>query len=979
MKRWLVCTAMATGFGVMNVSSVLAQEHVVVDRVPADESVAANAAMLRRITITLDGVSLRQAVASVAARAGVRIVYEGTLDATRPTVFIRAKEMPLKELLGKVLTGTPLRAIPRRGDIIALRTADDARSGGIVKGTVRDVATREPLGGVMVTIDGATRGVLTGADGVFRVSDVSVGNHTMVMRRVGYRRVSKVVQVVGDEVVTLDVSLENSANTLDQVVVTGTVIPTELKAVPNAMTVITAKQIEERGVTRMAELFRGEVPGMFVMNSGLGGVNGAFGGGAMFSRGATALSNKSTGVTTLGGNTGKDAAITNTIKTYLDGVELTDPNDLYLLDPKSIERIEILTGPQASTLYGSNAINGVMQIFTKRGTTSKPQLTLNLSSGWVENNFSNARTPRHDDNVQLSGMEGRLAYHMSGSWNYMGSWTPGVRATLRTVSGGARLELPTPAGRVTNDVSLRRTMSRNTTGALPEQGFTALEETGARKPTTASNGIGRPSVSMNRGQTFGFTVGYVPTTWWSHELQLGQDVVDRDYFNVGRGFTHRGDTALQINLTHTERSSLRYATTLRTPVAPFTTATITAGADAWQARQDRVAGSPSNRFVTNGFVRAPGHNTGGFLQTQLGVSERLFFTYGFRAEFNPAIGDKAKVLPGRYGVAYAQEFGSVTGKLRGSYGRSIRPPDPYYQLGLLARKDPNPATVALTSVYGDFYTQLPNPEIVPEYQQGGEGGLELYLGSRGSLVITRYNQTVEGLIDLVGKADSVRSFSPYPIVGEGMRCDEILTLYEGSPNDFCSSQDASGYAYIAQRQYLNIGSIRNQGWEFQGNANFGRVTARGTYSWTKSRVIGITPKFRALFDPLTYPQYQVGAPFRYLPEHTWAWGMTYAHAATTVGLTVTGVGRTTVSTDDFYLRNLADLRLLRDQLNMNPSSYIATSSGYALAGFTASHRVSARWEGTLNVQNLFDQYRNDVSSWYATMGRQTTLGLRLRL
>jgi hypothetical protein len=125
-------------------------------------------------------------------------------------VFISAKEIPLEEVLGKVLAGTPLRAIPRRGDIIALRLADDAQGGGIVKGTVRDAVTREPVPGVTVLIDGAARGVLTGANGVFKVSDVLAGNHTLVVRRVGYRRVSKAVQVAGDEVVTLDVSLEST-------------------------------------------------------------------------------------------------------------------------------------------------------------------------------------------------------------------------------------------------------------------------------------------------------------------------------------------------------------------------------------------------------------------------------------------------------------------------------------------------------------------------------------------------------------------------------------------------------------------------------------------------------------------------------------------------------------------------------------------------------------------------------------------------
>src|SRR5687767_4317837 len=211
----------------------------------------------------------------------------------------------------------------------------------------------------------------------------------------------------------LDITLDVSANALEQVVVTGTVVATELKSVPSAITVVTAKQLEERGITKIEQLFRGDIPGLFAQNRGPQ-QDGLLDQITMFSRGATALSELSSGAVDGSFN----ATFTNPIKTYVEGVELADSRNLNQIDPKSIERIEILTGPQASTIYGSNAINGVMQIFTKRGAGNKPTLALNLTSGVTENNFSNAVAPDHLADASVTGVEGRISYNVGGSWNY---------------------------------------------------------------------------------------------------------------------------------------------------------------------------------------------------------------------------------------------------------------------------------------------------------------------------------------------------------------------------------------------------------------------------------------------------------------------------------------------------------------------------------------------------------------------------------
>jgi hypothetical protein len=196
----------------------------------------------------------------------------------------------------------------------------------------------------------------------------------------------------------------------------------------------------------------------------------------------------------------------------------------------------------------------------------------------------------------------------------------------------------------------------------------------------------------------------------------------------------------------------------------------------------------------------------------------------------------------------------------------------------------------------------------------------------------------------------------------------------------CSSQDAAGYGYALQGEEVNAVDIRNQGWELQGNVVTGPFTTRGTYSWTKSRSLGITPQYRRLFSDVTYyPTYQPGATYALLPEHTWAMGITYARARTSVALNVTGTGRVRTNANQFSATSLAPQ--IRDQqyrYNMDWNRYISLNNGYALADLNASQRFASQVEGVLQVTNLTNNYINDYSYGVATIGRTGKVGFRVR-
>jgi len=916
--------------------------------VAAAQSVAAGTAIERApdlpmVTVHVDTVPLKVALQQIALQAGLTAVYSDQVAKANNRVTLHMRHVSVEEAFQKALMGTGLRASVVSGNVL-FEPEDEVhtQAGGIVTGVVLDSRTRGPVRGATVTVDDATKGVVTGDDGAFRIGNVSAGAHLIHARLLGYVKGGARATVPEDGTIAIEIMLAPSVNTLDQVVVTGTVIPTERKAIPNAITVITAKDIEQRGITHIDQLFRGDVPGLFAQNQGSSASQP--GRVAMSSRGNTYLPGE------LLSNQAGATVFSQPIKTYVDGIELADPSYLGLIDPKSIERIEIIPGPQASTIYGANAINGVMQIFTKRGTTSRPQLAVTLLSGVIQNNFSAALAPQHDYSVQINGVDGHISYNAGGSWVYVGPWTPSVHQATTSGFGGVRFQ----QGPLTADVSLRTIGATNWLHGGIQQTIAVGRRDGTFGGvgfSASENGVDVPMTTTSTAQTLGVSITYVPTSWWSHTLTGGADVTNAG-LREDALYSLPRDTLLLLSQNDVHRTSLSYISTLRVPITSGVHGNVTFGADGWQSLTSTLTTHPTSLTGTlttlaTVMSRLPSHDAGAFMQGQIGFGDALFLTYGLRSEWNPTFGADANPnLVGRYGAAYTRAIGPLTAKLRGSYGHSTRPPiDGLTAATLLAQVAPGNELY-----FGDVPYRLANPHLLPEQQQGGEGGLELYFGNRVSLVVTRYNQTVNNLITEV-VVDSVDLLPAYRL------------LFACNPWQ-CPQH---------QFENLNIGNIRNQGWELQGTVSAGPITTTGTYSWTKSRLIGITPRYQALF-----PQYVKGATFQSLPEHTYALDLQYTSALTTVSLNFQGQGALysggdalTYQVIDRRLDNTAPLLAL-------PVGYVSRFPGYTSADLNVARRFSAYVEGVLQVHNLTDAYRNDASYQYASIGRQTKAGIRIR-
>jgi TonB-dependent starch-binding outer membrane protein SusC len=241
---------------------------------------------------------------------------------------------------------------------------------GTVRGRVTEGTGGRALPDAQVVVEGTRLGAVSGANGDFTIVAVPTGTRTIVVRRIGYSPASKVVNVTTEGVSAGDFALSASALNLTEVVVTGSAAPTERRKLGTSIASVDSTLISRAQAVTVDQALQGKVPGaQITQNSG-----GPGGGGiSVRLRGTNSFISGSDPLYIVDG-----VIVDNGSAQLADlGIRSNPQNRLADINPSDIERIEIIRGAAAAALYGSRANNGVVQIFTKRGTIGKPRFSLN--------------------------------------------------------------------------------------------------------------------------------------------------------------------------------------------------------------------------------------------------------------------------------------------------------------------------------------------------------------------------------------------------------------------------------------------------------------------------------------------------------------------------------------------------------------------------------------------------------------------------
>lgn len=345
--------------------------------------------LMRRIAVKLDGLPLTEALAAISVQAGLTLVYgDGVLPADK-RVHLRAEQITVVGALTDVLAdvGVDVLFNARGGATLVLRRALEGvlPAAGTITGTVTEAGTGDPIAQAQVNITGTSLGRSTGDDGRYTIAGVPAGVRTITVRRVGYDPQSREVNVTDGATVTADFALAGATTRLAEIVTTVSGGQRRVELGHTLASINADSLMQIAPVMTMSDLLLGRAAGVLSLSNG--GRSGQA--GAIRVRGLNSFRSEFGGNAPIvvvdgarveaGQGTGGVSVFGSQYAPYIGGYtgRLSD------LDPNEIASVEIVKGPSAATLYGTDAANGVIVITTKRGRAGAARWTAFTEQGII--------------------------------------------------------------------------------------------------------------------------------------------------------------------------------------------------------------------------------------------------------------------------------------------------------------------------------------------------------------------------------------------------------------------------------------------------------------------------------------------------------------------------------------------------------------------------------------------------------------------
>ena len=250
--------------------------------------------------------------------------------------------------------------------------------GQTITGRISDARNRQAIAAVQISLSGSNLGALSEGNGNYRIQNVPAGTYTASVQRLGYRAASQVVEVAQGQAVELDFELKSQALSLDAVVVTGTAGDSRVRAVGHLVERVGVPDLlSEAAVSTVEDVLTGRIPGVMM----IGTPNSAGDGAQIRIRGNASMSLLGDPIFYVDGV--RMISDRGSVQRYSAASRLND------IDLRDIESIEVIKGPAAATLYGTEASNGVIQIVTKRGEVGAPVFDFTAETGtmWLPERY----------------------------------------------------------------------------------------------------------------------------------------------------------------------------------------------------------------------------------------------------------------------------------------------------------------------------------------------------------------------------------------------------------------------------------------------------------------------------------------------------------------------------------------------------------------------------------------------------------------
>ncbi len=719
---------------------------------------------------------------------------------------------------------------------------------GTIAVHVTDKGSTAPVAQAQVSIVGTSLGGLTNQDGRLTLVNVPTGTHDVRIVRIGYGEQKSTVNVTTGQTVNLEVQISSVAVTLSPVVSTATGQQNKNEVGNAISTIDAAKTVETSPVSNISDLLNSRAPGVQIASGTQAGS-----GSRVRIRGINSISLSNEPIYVIDGIRMTSDAGSSAFGTGGNGASRVGD-----INPEEIESIEIVKGPSAATLYGTDAANGVIVITTKRGrsgaarwnayaeggvitdnnnyptnywiwgktagsTISRPNCVLTqLSSGACTRDSVTTYSPFYDPDatplgtgnraqygLQISGGNDVLRYFLSGEneketgvlelpdferrrFDSTGvpirAWTerPNIsnrnsfRANLNAAIN-SKLDVGVTSNLVL--VNQRYTLESNATAGLGSQVFggpgykdngtvavVGTPLTGYRAWTPGYTWQEKTGQQVTRIIT-GMNVLYRPFTWNITRLNIGNDYTSR----IDDNFLYRGEgppinSTYRLGFKGNSRAGIRNFSIDAATSANYTAASwlltkttagiqyiqydfnrnLASGSDLVPGSQTTGGGATKNATEASTYQKTAGF----FLEEQLSIRDRLFFTLAARSDQNSAFGtDFQRVIYPKFSASWVlseEDFfprGTWVDNLRFrlAAGSSGVQPGANDALRYYAASTTNIRNVDTPSA---IYAAIGNDNLKPERTSELETGFDLRaFGGRANFEFTYYNKkTKDALI-----------------------------------------------------------------------------------------------------------------------------------------------------------------------------------------------------------------------------------------
>ncbi len=662
--------------------------------------------------------------------------------------------------------------------------AEQARQGTIT-GQVTTAGTLEPLPGAQVSVPGTGIGAITDDEGRYRLTGVPTGQVTVRVRLIGYEPVEREVSVSEGETETLDVRLSQSTIELEGIVVTGTGGPVQRRSVGTVIQGIDAEDFASESPSTVADALEGRVPGLTMTSGGGGSVGEAT---AFEMRGASSIVRSTQPVIYVDG-----IRVSNRINTSDVGDGNFQTDHLSNIDPDDIASIEVLRGAAATTLYGTQASNGVVQIFTKKGSAGEPRINLSTTQG-VANiprdlvpipvTYAGGEILTSDPrdevlrtghnqayNVSIRGGGEEAQYFVSGQYRNeeAGLIQSGVSQYAGRLNLSAQFspELDVGVNAYYTDRQMEIPGSRNQVQGAYANAVLSFPQARSEERPFGGLFVSVPNASRierlvdTRHFIGGANVSYAPAENLESSLAVGIDLSNEDqtYFEpFGVAILGNTDGTKELHHRTTRNVTLDLQTTWTEDLGERFTSRLSVGGQAFfdMANTSFIGarGFPGPGLETvgsastiTGFDETEQEevSAGLFVQEQVGYRDRLFATVGLRLDGHSAFGSGYGIQPyPKANVSYVvseEDFWDVGFvpqlRLRAAYGTAGLAPGPF-----------DAERTFVSSTYAGQPAIVPGnlgePDLKPERSREIEAGFEAGLfDNRWSVDFTYFNHETD--------------------------------------------------------------------------------------------------------------------------------------------------------------------------------------------------------------------------------------------